>query len=134
MKIDQVIKKLDLATIADRMDLPIRTLRYVIDHRLVVGLRVEYAGRGNARWLSLFDATVLACAAALLEAGCHQSRVRQMLCQYRGAIRTPQRQSFWQGLQRGMTYWNFGTSFVQVELAVTSIHSLLKGQDSWTES
>lgn len=127
-KVVQEIKKLDLAAIVERTDIPIRTLRYVIDHALVVGLRVESGGRGNARSLPLFDATVLCSAAVLLESGHIQSRVRQMMCQYRGAKRTQQTRSFWQGLRRGASNWNFATSFVQVSLDVGGIVSMLKGE------
>ncbi len=127
-KVVQVIKKLDLATIMERTDIPIRTLRYVIDHKLVVGLRVEREGRGNARFLSLFDATVLCSAAVLLENGHTQSRVRQMMCQYRGARRTQQARSFWQGRRRGASNWNFATSYVQLSLDVGGIVSMLKGE------
>jgi len=121
-KIDHVNKKLDLATIAARADLPIRTLRYVIDHELVPNLRVEHGGRGNARFLALFDATVLCCAATLLDYGVTQTRVRQMMRQYRGAKRTSHSSSFWAGLQQKSNHWHFGFPFIQVTLHVGMIH------------
>lgn len=128
-KFVQMIKKRDLSAIAERIEISVRTLRYVIDHKLVVGLRVEQSGRGNARLLSLFDATILCAAASLLEAGHSQSRVRQMMCQYRGARRTRQAKSFWRGLRYGEAeHWFFAISFVQVSLNVGVIHSLLKGE------
>jgi len=126
-KIVHVIKKLDLAAIEELADIPVRTLRYVIDHKLVVGLRVERRGVGNARFLSLFDATLLCAATALLRSGHLRSRVRQMMSQYRGATRTRYPRSFWIGLKRGASNWNFATSYVQVSLDVGAIHSMLKG-------
>jgi DNA-binding transcriptional MerR regulator len=125
-KVVHVIK-MDLAEVAANTDIPLRTLRYVIDHQLVVGLRVSNEGRGNARFLSLFDATVLACAATLLEAGMTAFRVKSMISQYRGAKRTRRSGSFWQGLRAGRKDFVFGTSFVQVAVDVGGIHSLLKG-------
>jgi len=131
-KVDHVIKKLDLAAIAERTDLPLRTLRYALDHDLVEGLRASRAGRGSARLLSLFDATVLTCAAALLEAGHSRARVRDMLKQYGGAKRTSQLGSFWQGHQRDRFFKHrkyFGSSFVQTTLHVGVIYLLLKGSE-----
>lgn len=121
--------KMDLAEIVKATEIPLRTLRYVIDHQLVEGLRVERAGRGSARYLSLFDATVLACTAALLEAGVSASVVKEMINRYRGAKRSTSRESFWQGLENGRRFWHFGFSQVRMQLNVGCIRSLLEGVD-----
>lgn len=127
MKVVPVIKKLDLAGIASCTDLPVRTLRYVIDHDLVAGLRVQQDGRGSARQLSLFDATVLASAATLLTMGLNASCVRSMMAQYRGATRTDDTSfSFWQGYQTRRRDFTFDTKFGWIGLDWAQIHSSLK--------
>lgn len=62
---------MDLQTIADRIQLPIRKVRYVIDHRLLPGLRVEGQPNvlGRARSLTDFEGFGVAAAALLLESG-----------------------------------------------------------------
>lgn len=123
----QVIKKLDLAAVSERTGLPIRTLRYAIDHDLVMGLRVDREGRGNARSLSHFDATVLAAAAALLDMGWSNTRVTEMMFLYRGAKRTSLSRSFWWGLKHGIPFWYFNSPFTNVMLDVGKLYSLLEG-------
>jgi len=87
--------KIDLGTIAIRTGIPIRTLRYTLDHDIVAGLRIAQSGRGNARQMSLFDALALSLAASMLHEGVSMVRVCEIMDQLRGARRSNNRQSLW---------------------------------------
>jgi len=87
--------KIDLGTIAIRTGIPIRTLRYTLDHDIVAGLRIAQSGRGNARQMSLFDALALSLAASMLHEGVSMARVCEIMDQLRGARRSNNRQSLW---------------------------------------
>jgi hypothetical protein len=68
---------LDLQTIAVLTRLPVRKIRYVLDHRLLPGLRVEGQPDlvGRARILTDLEAFAVACAAILLESGARKEAV-----------------------------------------------------------
>src|SRR4051794_12241237 len=70
----------DLAAIADRSGLPVRKIRYVLDHRLTPG-EVKGRGRGAARSFTPFEAFGLVLAATMLEAGLKRALVRDCLVQ-----------------------------------------------------
>jgi hypothetical protein len=57
--------------------LPLRKLRYVLDHRLLPGLRVKVAENavGRPRYFTEFEAFGIACAATLLVAGLKREAV-----------------------------------------------------------
>lgn len=130
-KIDHENKKLELSEIADRLQLPQRTLRYVVDNCLVKGLRVTRRGRGQPRQLAVFDAAMVAAAAALLESGLSTARVEQIIEQCRGARRVNKAGMsaplpFWAGLKLKRDHWYFGSSFCSVSLDLGTIYTLLK--------
>jgi len=68
---------LELQTIAVRTRLPLRTLRYVLDHRVLPGARVKQAehAAGRPRYLVAHEAFGLACAAILLQGGLKRQAV-----------------------------------------------------------
>ena len=68
---------MELQTIADRTQLPLRKLRYVLDHRLLPGLRVKIDGNevGRPRYFTDYEAFGVACAAALLGGGVKREAV-----------------------------------------------------------
>jgi len=72
---------MDLQILASRTQLPQRKLRYVIDHDLVPGLKLEIAENevGRPRRFADDAGFGIACAASLLEAGLHRAAVRQFL-------------------------------------------------------
>lgn len=59
---------MDVADLSVRTGLPARKLRYVVDHRLLPGLR-PHPGHGVPRTFTRFEGFAVAVAAALLEAG-----------------------------------------------------------------
>jgi hypothetical protein len=71
------MKEWELQTIAMRACLPLRTLRYVLDHRLLPGARVMQAehAAGRPRYLTGHEAFGLACAALLLQGGLKRQTV-----------------------------------------------------------
>jgi hypothetical protein len=58
-----------IAEIAERIGLPVRQVRYVLDHGIMPGLKPAGEGRGTPRYLTAFGAFGVACAALLLQAG-----------------------------------------------------------------
>jgi hypothetical protein len=72
---------MELQTIAERTRLPLRKLRYVIDHRLLPGLRVKIDGKavGQPRYFTDFEAFAVACAAAMLVGGMKREAVVQCI-------------------------------------------------------
>jgi hypothetical protein len=70
-----------LQTVARLTRLPIRKVRYVLDHRLLPGLRV--AGQpelvGRARTLTDLEGFSVACAAVLLESGVRKETVIEFM-------------------------------------------------------
>jgi hypothetical protein len=60
---------MDLTELADRTDLTVRGIRYVLDHGLLPGLRGRPRTPGVARLLTEFEAFGVALAARLLAAG-----------------------------------------------------------------
>ena len=69
---------MDLQTIAAQTRLPVRTIRYVLDHRLLPGQR-RVTGQpdlvGRARVLTDLEGFSVACAATLLESGVRREAV-----------------------------------------------------------
>jgi hypothetical protein len=72
---------MDLQTIAELTRLPIRKIRYVLDHRLLPGLRVEGQPDlvGRARILTDLEGFAVACAAILLESGVRKEAVIEFM-------------------------------------------------------
>jgi hypothetical protein len=62
---------MELQTIAQRTQLPIRKLRYVLDHHMLPWLQVKIDERsvGQPRYFTDFEAFAVACAATLLVTG-----------------------------------------------------------------
>lgn len=71
---------MDLAEISERTRLPLRRLRYVLDHGVLPGPRGKGQGRGTPRDVSEFEAFGLATAALMMEAGLRRSLVAR--CMY----------------------------------------------------
>lgn len=69
----------DLAAIARSSDVPVRKLRYVLDHSLLPGARHASLGRGTARSFTPFEAFAIVLAALMLEAGLRRALVRDCL-------------------------------------------------------
>jgi hypothetical protein len=72
---------MDLHTLEERTGLALRSLRYVLDHRLVPGLNIQLASKvaGRPRRFSDDAGFGIACAAVLLQAGVQRKRVHQFL-------------------------------------------------------
>jgi hypothetical protein len=68
---------MDLQTIASRTGLPIRTVRYVLDNRLLPGTRVvgQPNALGRARHLLDDEGFAVACAAKMLQSGIKKETV-----------------------------------------------------------
>jgi hypothetical protein len=68
---------MDLQEIARRCDLPIRLIRYVLDHRVLPGQPYEQQKneRGQPRVVTAFEAFGIAIAAHLLNAGIRRANV-----------------------------------------------------------
>jgi hypothetical protein len=69
----------DLAEIAQTSGVPVRKLRYVLDHCLLPGARDASQGRGTARSFTPFESFAVLVAALMLEAGLRRSLVRECL-------------------------------------------------------
>lgn len=69
----------DLAAIADRIGVPVRRLRYIVDQGLLPGGSPSGKGRGSARRYLPFEAFGIACAAWMLKAGLRRALVRDCL-------------------------------------------------------
>lgn len=72
---------MDIQTIASRARLPLRQVRYVLDHRLLPGLRVKAAENevGRRRHFTDFEGFCVACAAALLHGGVKRETVLRLM-------------------------------------------------------
>ena len=72
---------MELQAVADKTHLPIRKLRYVLDHQLLPGLRVKVdtTSVGRPRLLTDFEAFGVACAAALLVGGVRRDGVIEFM-------------------------------------------------------
>ena len=72
---------MDLQTIAELTRLPIRKIRYVVDHGLLPGRRVEGQPDlvGRARILTDLEGFAVACAAILLESGVKKETVVEFM-------------------------------------------------------
>lgn len=70
---------ISLASIADATGLPVRRLRYALDHRLLPG--AERASRGHrvTRTFTGLEGLGIACAAAMLHGGLRRPLVRQCI-------------------------------------------------------
>jgi len=78
---------LDIQTIATKTGLPIRRIRYVLDHRLLPGMRIKTNSDrvGHPRSFTDLEGFGIACAAALLECGLKRDAVvgfMECLCGY----------------------------------------------------
>ena len=125
MKLVQ-LNKIGLATVAERTGIPLRQLRYVVDHNVVKGLKVEQGGRGNARQLALFDALAVSVAAALLQEGVSKPRVSEIMEQFRGARRSTSRHSLWKLADQKVSIPFTRTSVASITVTPWLILSLLK--------
>ena len=78
----------DLAEIARSSGVPVRKLRYVLDHRLLPGAHDASQGRGHARAFTPFESFAIVVAALMLEAGLRRALVRDCLAALgRGSVR-----------------------------------------------
>jgi hypothetical protein len=68
-----------LAEIAEASGVPVRKLRYVLDHQLLPGAQDISQGRGTARSFTPFESFAVVIAALMLEAGLRRALVRQCL-------------------------------------------------------
>jgi hypothetical protein len=68
---------MDIQTISKRTQLSLRKLRYVLDHRLLPGTRVQLAvnAAGQPRQFTEFEGFAIAAAAALLDGGLKRDSV-----------------------------------------------------------
>ncbi len=69
----------DLAEIAEASGVPVRKLRYVLDHQLLPGAQDISQGRGTARSFTPFESFALVVAALMLHAGLKRALVRDCL-------------------------------------------------------
>src|SRR3954451_20043785 len=70
---------MDLLTIAELTGLPIRRLRYTLDHRVLPGADRASRGPRLTRTFTDFEAFGIACAAALLQSGARRPLVEQCM-------------------------------------------------------
>jgi hypothetical protein len=69
----------DLAEIAQVSGVPLRKLRYVLDHHLLPGAQDASRGRGATRSFTPFEAFALVVAALMLQAGLRRALVRDCM-------------------------------------------------------
>jgi hypothetical protein len=69
----------DLAEIAQVSGVPVRKLRYVLDHQLLPGAQDASRGRGATRSFTPFEAFALVVAARMLQAGLRRALVRDCM-------------------------------------------------------
>jgi hypothetical protein len=69
----------DLGQIAEFISIPLRKLRYVLDHGMLPGGAVASRGRGAVRSFTTFEAFGIVTAALMLQAGLKRALVRQGL-------------------------------------------------------
>lgn len=69
IKIQTHSKVFDLQTIAHKLDLPVRKVRYVVDHRVMPGFENVGKGQRITRQFEPFSAFGVAISALLLDAG-----------------------------------------------------------------
>ena len=99
---------LTIADIAEKAELSLRQIRYVIDHALVPGIVAVPTKRGKAREFPRFDGFVIALAAKLCDAGINQRRIKQIMKALRGAEQTRAHNSLWRawrGNTAGFQIW-----------------------------
>lgn len=70
---------MDVAELAARTDVPVRRLRYAIDHRVLPGMRHASPGHGVPRTFTEFEGFALALAALLLASGLTRKLVIALL-------------------------------------------------------
>ena len=70
---------MDLISIARATGLPLRRLRYVLDHRVLPGAEKSSRGHRVTRSFTGFEAFGIACAAALLHAGVRRPLVQRCM-------------------------------------------------------
>ncbi len=83
---------MDLNGLAARTDLPIRKLRYVLDHRILPGLEGVASGHGVPRTFTPFEGFAIALAARLLDAGLTRKLIAAALgtvCRPTGSMPAP---------------------------------------------
>jgi hypothetical protein len=70
---------MDIAELGRRTGLPTRRLRYVLDHRVLPGMKLWGEGRGVPRFFASFESFGIALAAVLLKSGLRRSLVEACL-------------------------------------------------------
>src|SRR5262245_23581190 len=83
---------MDMAELTARTSLPVRKLRYVLDHRILPGLRDVASGHGVPRMFTPFEGFGIALAARLLDAGVTRKLVADALgaaCRPTGSTHVP---------------------------------------------
>lgn len=83
---------MDLNELAARTGLPVRKLRYVLDHQILPGLQGVASGHGVPRTFTPFEGFAIALAAYLLDAGVTRKLITAALgtvCRPTGSTQTP---------------------------------------------
>ncbi len=83
---------MDLNELATRATLPVRKLRYVLDHRILPGLQGVASGHGVPRTFTPFEGFAIALAARLLDAGVTRKLIAAALgtaCRPTGSSQAP---------------------------------------------
>ncbi len=83
---------MDLNELAARTGLPVRKLRYVLDHRILPGLQGVASGHGVPRTFTPFEGFAIALAARLLDAGVTRKLIATVLgtvCRPTGSTQAP---------------------------------------------
>ncbi|MBY0312873.1 MAG: hypothetical protein K2W85_12450, partial [Phycisphaerales bacterium] len=70
---------MDLNELAVRTGLPVRKLRYVLDHRILPGRQSVASGHGVPRTFTPFEGYAIALAARLLDAGVTRKLIATVL-------------------------------------------------------
>jgi hypothetical protein len=123
---------MELSAIARATGIRIRTLRYVLDHRVVPG--AERASRGHrvTREFTAFEAFGIACAAALLDAGVRRpsvTRCMRRLTTRRGAGTAPSDIPLW----HAFTATESAAIEVAGEFAVRVVGGSRRSGDGWID-
>jgi hypothetical protein len=119
-----------LFAIARATGIPIRTLRYVLEHRVLPGAEKASRGHRVTREFTAFEAFGIACAAALLDAGVRRPSVTQCmrrLTTRRGAGTAPSDIPLWHA------FTATGDAAIEVagELAVRVTVGLRRSGGGW---
>lgn len=121
---------MNLFAIAEATGIPIRTLRYVLEHRVLPGAEKASRGHRVTREFTAFEAFGIASAAALLDAGVRRpsvTRCMRRLTTRRGAGTSPSDIPLWHA------FTATGGAAIEVagELAVRVTVASRRSADEW---